>query len=71
VKILDPTGTPTQHIIKAHSKKSKSTIRMHVKEDETDRACSMHVEKINAYTVLVGKPDGKGHDKENVVPVLY
>jgi hypothetical protein len=31
-----------------------------VKEDETDRACSMNGVKRNAYRLLVGKPDGKG-----------
>jgi hypothetical protein len=28
-------------------------------EDEMGRACSMHGEEMNAYMVLVGKPEGK------------
>jgi hypothetical protein len=30
-----------------------------VKEDEMDRACSTNGEMRNAYTILVGKPEGK------------
>jgi hypothetical protein len=30
-----------------------------VKEDEMGRACSMNGEKMNAYRILVGKPEGK------------
>jgi hypothetical protein len=30
-----------------------------VKEDEIGRACSMMVEKRNAYRTLMGKPEGK------------
>jgi hypothetical protein len=30
-----------------------------VKEDNMARACSTHGEKLNAYSVLVGKPEGK------------
>jgi hypothetical protein len=29
------------------------------KEDEMARTCSMNGEKINAYMILVGKPEGK------------
>jgi hypothetical protein len=28
-------------------------------EDEMGRACSTNVEKMNAYRILVGKPEGK------------
>jgi hypothetical protein len=30
-----------------------------VNEDEMGRACSTHGEKINAYRILVGEPEGK------------
>jgi hypothetical protein len=30
-----------------------------VKEEEMGRACSTNGEKRNAYTILVGKPEGK------------
>jgi hypothetical protein len=30
-----------------------------VKEDRIDRACSTHGDKMNAYRVLTGKPEGK------------
>jgi hypothetical protein len=30
-----------------------------VKEDEMARECSMHRENMNAYRILVGKPEGK------------
>jgi hypothetical protein len=30
-----------------------------VKEDEMGRICSTHGEKLNAYRVLVGNPEGK------------
>jgi hypothetical protein len=29
------------------------------KEDEMVRACSMHAEKMNAYMILMGKPEGR------------
>jgi hypothetical protein len=34
-------------------------LAVHVKEDEMGSACSTNWEKRNAYTVLVGKPEGK------------
>jgi hypothetical protein len=30
-----------------------------VKEDEMGRGCSKHIEKTNAYRVLVGEPEGQ------------
>jgi hypothetical protein len=30
-----------------------------VKEDEMDKTCSTHGKKLNAYTILVEKPEGK------------
>jgi hypothetical protein len=32
-----------------------------VKEDEMGSASSMHGEKMKAYRILVGKPEGKDH----------
>jgi hypothetical protein len=30
-----------------------------IKEDEMSRACSTHREKMNAYMILMGEPEGK------------
>jgi hypothetical protein len=38
---------------------AKYNLNHEVKEDEMGRACSTNGEKRNAYTILVGKPEGK------------
>jgi hypothetical protein len=38
---------------------AKNNYIKQVKDDEMGKACSMYVEKRNAYGILVGKPEGR------------
>jgi hypothetical protein len=49
------------HNEELHNLYSSPNIIIQVKEDEMGRACSTNGEKRNAYTILVGKPEGKNH----------
>jgi hypothetical protein len=42
-----------------YSSPNTCSSRDQVKEDEMGRTCSTHVRKVNAYKMLVGKPEGK------------
>jgi hypothetical protein len=54
---MDPVGPRTKNNWAGEGQQQFSS--QSVREDETDRACSMRREKSNAYVVLVGKQEGK------------
>jgi hypothetical protein len=51
--------TTPHHKIYLYENAHKPSDNDKVKEDEVGRACSMNLEKRNAYRILVGKPEGK------------